>query len=95
MADFYAKCLKLPSPNPAIHANPTVQERWIHAETLWQYCHAAQVFQPSTLIQDCCMTIPNTVMRHWYFNPQTYGYPAQDLVYHQINPKPQTLNLKP
>jgi len=42
IAQFYAKCLKLPVPNPAIHANPTIFERWAHSEVLWQYTHAAQ-----------------------------------------------------
>jgi len=42
MANFYAKCLREPVPNPAIHANPTIFERWEHAEVLWQYTHAAQ-----------------------------------------------------
>ena len=42
MADFFHKCLNLPVPNAGIHANPTIFERWEHAEVLWQYTHAAQ-----------------------------------------------------
>ena len=44
LAAFYRHTLALPAPNAAIHANPTVHERWTHAELLWQYSHAVQVW---------------------------------------------------